>query len=282
MKDPMRAVDRFCIKHPRFGIPGLMRYIAVGSGVAWILGLVAYAGVSVASYLAFDAAAILRGQVWRLVSFMFVPISGSWLGIISIFFYYWIGTTLEKVWGCAKFNLYVLVNMLVTIVCGFVSYAFGRSVALTASYIYLAMFFAFAVYFPDTQVLLMMIIPIKMKYLAYIDAAFFAYSIAAAALARDLGGVLTPIAAMLGFLLFCGAELLSRIPRRQRVEVVSFKKESARIRREQRDRLYVRKCSVCGKTEEEYPDMEFRFCSRCAGYHCFCEEHINDHVHFTE
>ena len=275
MKDPMRFVDKFLYRHPNFGVSGLARYIAIGSGVAWVIGLI---NPVLYGYLSFNAAAVLHGQIWRLLSFMFIPASTSWLGFISIMFYYWIGTTLEQYWGSGKFTLYVLVNMLITILYGFVMYAFGLSFGLSAEYIYLAMFFAFAVYFPDTQVLFMMIIPVKMKYLAYIDAAFFLYSILTSPFPYNT----LPVVAILGFLLFCGGELLGRIPKRASANTVNFRRESARIRREQRDALYHHKCSVCGRTDTEYPDLQFRYCSRCAGYHCFCEDHINNHVHFTE
>ena len=275
MKDPMRLVDRFLYKHPNFGIPGLARYLAVGTGAAWVIGLI---NSVLYAYLSFSAAAVLHGQVWRLVSFMFMPYDRSWIGFISILFYYWIGSTLEQYWGSGKFTVYVLVNMLLTILSGFALHFLGYSISLTATYIYLAMFFAFAVYFPDVQVLFMMIIPIKMKYLAYVDAVLFALAI----INNPFPINLVPVVAILGFLLFCGGELLGRIPKRPSAQTVNFRRESARIRREQRDQLYHHKCSVCGRTDTEYPDLQFRYCSRCAGYHCFCEDHINNHVHFTE
>ena len=275
MKDPMRAIDRFLYKHPNFGIPGLARYIAVGSGAAWVIGLINHV---LYAYLAFSPAAVLHGQVWRLVSFLFVPYDTSWLGIISILFYYWIGSTLEQYWGSGKFTLYVLVNMLLTIVFGFVMHVVGYSFSMTATYIYLAMFFAFAVYFPDVQVLFMMIIPVKMKYLAYLDVVLFVLAV----IRNPFPLNLIPVVAILGFLLFCGGELLSRIPKRASAQTINFRRESARIRREAREQLYHHKYAVCGRTDTEYPDLQFRYCSRCAGYHCFCEDHINNHVHFTE
>lgn len=275
MKDPMRLVDKFCYKHPNFGIPGLARYLAIASGVTWVIGLV---NSVLYAYLPFSAAAVMHGQIWRLISFMFIPASTSWLGFISVYFYYWIGSTLEQYWGSGKFTLYILVNMLITILYGFALHALGYSISLTPTYIYFAMFFAFAAYFPDTQVLFMMIIPVRMKYLAYIDAAFFLYEI----FTNPFPINTLPIAAFLGFLLFCGGELFSRLPKKASAQTVNFRRESARIRREQRDQLYHHKCAVCGRTDTEYPDLEFRYCSRCAGYHCFCEDHINNHVHFTE
>lgn len=275
MKDPMRLVDRFLYKHPRFGIPGLAKYIAVGSGAAWVIGLV---NSVLYAYLSFSAAAVMHGQVWRLVSFLFVPYDTSWLGFISILFYYWIGSTLERYWGSGKFTVYILVNMLLTILCGFILHVLGYSISMTATYLYLAMFFAFAVYFPDMQVLFMMILPIKMKYLAILDAVLFALAIVRNPFPLNL----VPAVAILGFLLFCGGELFSRLPKRASAQTVNFRRESERIRREQREQLYHHKCAVCGRTDTEYPELEFRYCSRCAGYHCFCQDHINNHVHFTE
>ncbi len=275
MKDPMRLIDRFLYKHPRFGIPGLPRYLAIGSGAAWMIGLI---NQTLYYFLPFSMDAILKGQIWRLVSFMLMPYSTSFLGFLSVLFYFWIGSTLEQYWGSGKYTLYILVNMLLTILLGVATYFLGRPIELGPTYIYLAMFFAFAVYFPDVQVLFMMIIPIKMKYLAYFDAALFAASIILNPFPQNM----IPVVAILGFLLFCGAELLSRIPKRASAQTINFRRESARIRREQRDALYHHKCSVCGRTDTEYPDLQFRYCSRCAGYHCFCEDHINNHVHFTE
>ena len=192
MKDPMRLVDRFLYKHPNFGIPGLARYLAVGTGAAWVIGLI---NSVLYAYLSFSAAAVLHGQIWRLVSFMFMPYDRSWIGFISILFYYWIGSTLEQYWGSGKFTVYVLVNMLLTILSGFALHFLGYSISLTATYIYLAMFFAFAVYFPDVQVLFMMIIPIKMKYLAYVDAVLFALAI----INNPFPINLVPVVAILGF-----------------------------------------------------------------------------------
>ena len=275
MRDPMRSIDRFLYRHPNFGIPGLPRYMAVGCGAAWVIGLINHV---LYSYLEFSAAAVLHGQIWRLVSFMLIPYDTKFIGFISILFYYWIGSTLEQYWGSGKYTLYVIVNMLLTVLLGFVLHVCGYSIPMTASYIYLAMFFAFAVYFPDVQVLFMMIIPIKMKYLAYVDAALFVLAVVRNPFPLNM----IPVVAVLGFLLFCGGELISRIPKRASAQTINFRRESARIRREQRDALYHHKCSVCGRTDTEYPDLQFRYCSRCAGYHCFCEDHINNHVHFTE
>ena len=143
------------------------------------------------------------------------------------------------------------------------------------------MFFAFATLYPDMQVLLFFIIPIKVKYLAYVDAALFVLGIITTAFPLNL----LPVVAVLNYLVYCGDWLFdffrpSHV--RQRQKTVNFKREARRIQREQANKPYHYKCAVCGRTDTDYPELEFRYCSRCVGYHCFCQDHINNHVHFTE
>lgn len=276
MKSPKRLIDRFCYEHPNFGIPNLMKYITIGNGVFWLLGAV---NPVLMSYLTFSPAAIMHGQVWRIVSFMFYPPSTGLIAFIAFYFYYWIGSTLEQYWGTAEFNVYFFTGVILTELYGFIVYFItGMSFNLTAEYIYLSMFFSFAAMFPDMQVLLFFIIPIKMKWLALVDAAFFVMSVISSRFPVNL----LPVVAVLNFFIFCGGDLLKAVPKRPSKNTVNFRRESAKIRREQSDRLYNHKCSVCGRTDRDYPNLEFRYCSRCAGYHCFCEDHINSHIHFTE
>ena len=276
MKNPMNYVQRFCNRHPNFGVTDLMKYLTIGNVAFWILGAV---NPVLLSYLSFNPALILRGQVWRLITFMLYPPSTGLLAFIAFYFYYWVGSTLERYWGTAEFNVYFFSGVVLTILYGFLIYFItGISIPLDSEYIYLSMFFSFAALFPDMQVLFMYIIPIKMKYLALIDAAFFLLQI----FSNPFPINLLPVVAVLNFLLFCGGDLLERIPRRPSAGTVNFRKESRRIRKEQESRLYTHKCSVCGRTDTDYPELEFRYCSRCQGYHCFCSEHINNHIHFTE
>ena len=123
-----------------------------------------------------------------------------------------------------------------------------------------------------------------MKWLAVIDALYFVYDIVA-----NLGrlGMMSflPLVAILNYFLFCGADLFySVLPRKrtQRRNTVDFKREVRKIKYETKNKNYTHKCAVCGRTDADYPDLEFRYCSRCVGYHCFCQDHINNHVHFTE
>lgn len=278
-----RAIDRFCLKHPRFGVPNLMLYVVIGNVVAWLFSIVA---PGLLSYLVFSPYHILHGQIWRLVTFMIYPVSTGWLALIAFYFYYFIGKTMESHWGQAKFTLYFFTGVVLTILYGFAVYFItGLNMAVSADYIYFSMFFAFATLFPDMRVLLFFIIPIKMKWLALVDAAFFAYEIIANIVSGYLLYGLLPIVALLNYFIFCGGWLADRLRpgrMRQRAQTVNFKREVKKIQREQQGKPYTRKCEVCGRTDADYPELEFRYCSRCQGIHCFCIDHINSHVHFTE
>lgn len=276
MRDPMNRIEMFCYKHPNFGIKNLMRYITAANVAFWILGVI---NPVLLSYLTFNPALILRGQIWRLVTFMLYPPSTSLLAFIAFYFYYWIGSTLEQYWGTPQFNIYYFSGVLLTVLYGFIIYfTAGVNISLDSQYIYLSMFFSFAAMFPDMTVLFMYIIPVKMKYLAIIDALFFLFAVFTTSFPTNL----VPVVAVLNFLIFCGGDLIRKIPRKPSANTVNFRRESRRIRREQESQLYTHKCAVCGRTDAEYPNLEFRYCSRCAGYHCFCSDHINNHIHFTE
>ena len=276
MRSPRNRIDRFCYSHPNFGIPNLMKYVAIANIVFWLVGAV---NPVLANYMIFSPAHILHGQVWRLVTFALMPPGSGVLTFIAVYFYYWVGSTLEQYWGTAQFNIYYFSGILLTILFGFIIYfVTGRNIGITADYINLSMFFSFAALFPDMQVLLFFIIPIKMKWLAIVDAVFFVSSV----ITEPFPFNLLPVVAILNFFIFCGGDLLRAIPKKPGANTVNFRRESRRIRKEQESRLYNRKCAVCGKTDTDYPTLQFRYCSRCAGYHCFCEEHINNHIHFTE
>lgn len=277
----MKKVDLFCYKHPRFGIPNLMLYVVIGNIIVWLFSLMDTTGTLI-NLLCFSPYHIMRGQVWRLLTFIIIPNSSGILAIVFFYFYYMIGKTLENQWGAAKFNIYFFTGVLLTIVYGMVVYWAAKvNFVVYAQFIYLSMFFCFATLYPDMQVLLFFIIPIKMKWLGIVDAVFFVYQILVLPFPYDL----LPLVATLNYLLFCGGWLFDYFRparRKQRKNTVNFKNEVRRIQYEQRSRPYNRKCEVCGRTDADYPDLEFRYCSRCQGYHCFCIDHINDHRHFTE
>ena len=294
MKFLDRAITRFCYKHPRFGIRNLMLSVVAGTAIIYLFSMMDTTGTLV-TYIHFNPALILRGQVWRLVTFIFMPYSDSvFTLIISLYFYYFIGSTLERQWGTGRFTIFYLSGVLFNVVFGFLAFYIPlwvggeaavfsiNALFMSATYLHLSMFFAFASIWPDQMVLLFFIIPIKMKWLAWFDAAFFVYSIVTQMSIFPIN--LLPIVAFLNFFIFCGSNLFANFSRDRKVSHrrSEFNAAMHQAKNEQELKNYRHKCAVCGRTDVSHPELEFRYCSRCEGYHCFCEDHINNHVHFTE
>ena len=290
MKKLYDGVQRFCAAHPRFGIPNLMRVIVIGNVAVYVLMLLTQANdANALSFLTFNLNALLHGEVWRLVTFVFVPAySSPFALLISLYFYYWIGSTLERQWGTAKFNLYYISGALLTVLGVVLASLITGNPYLTAAgtgYVNLSMFFAFAFLFPDTTVLLFFILPVRMKWLAYLDGALFAFDIIKAIGAHNWSGVVLPIVALLNFAVFIWPEvhyLKERAKYQNSRKTVQFRQAQQQQAKQAQQQGYRHKCAVCGRTDTDYPDLQFRYCSKCVGYHCFCQDHIFNHVHFTE
>lgn len=290
MKKLYDGMQRFCAAHPRFGIPNLMRVIVIGNVAVYVLMLLTQANdANALSFLTFNLNALLHGEVWRLVTFVFVPAySSPFALLISLYFYYWIGSTLERQWGTAKFNLYYISGALLTVLGVVLASLISGNPYLTAAgtgYVNLSMFFAFAFLFPDTTVLLFFILPVKMKWLAYLDGALFAFDIIKAIGAHNWAGVVLPIVALLNFAVFIWPEvhyLKERAKYQNSRKTVQFRQAQQQQAKQAQQQGYRHKCAVCGRTDTDYPDLQFRYCSKCVGYHCFCQDHIFNHVHFTE
>lgn len=273
-----KRVDRFLWKHPNFGINRLMLYVVIGNALIYLLSLMDRTGL-LSYYLVFSADRLLKGEVWRLITFIFVPRTSSILGmVLLLYFEYFIGSLLERAWGKGKFTLYYLLGMAFTVLYALIARLLtGNDVMADAVYLNLSMFFVFATLWPENRVLLFFIIPIKVTWLAYAEAALFLYGMIR-------GGTLLPIIGILNYFLFCGDELISRIQplfRRLFGRGAEYRRAARQAQRDARTLPYTYKCAVCGRTDADHPELEFRYCSRCVGYHCFCEDHINSHVHFT-
>lgn len=267
-----------------------MLFIVIGNVIVYLVGLMDTTN-TLYTLLYFNPAAFLQGQVWRLITFVLVPTTGGviWLAV-SLYFYYFIGSALEREWGAGRFTIYYLSGMVLTALYAIVWYLItGQAIGVTAHYLNLSLFFAFATLWPEQRVLLFFFIPMKMKWLAWVDAALFVYEIVSYLAMGVPGLALVPIVAMLNYFVFCGGWLIDmlrpgavRQRTQQRTRTIEFKQAVRRAERDRENAPYTRKCCVCGRTDTDYPDLEFRYCSRCAGYRCFCIDHINNHVHFTE
>ena len=271
-------IDRFCAKHPRFGISNLMLYIVIGQVAVFILDLF-FRGMLSSYWLPFSRDLILHGQVWRLVTFIFLPSdSGNpFFLLLGCYFYYWIGTMLEREWGTARFTLFYLSGVVLSVLSGMI-------LGITdIYYINLPIFLVIATLYGEMQVLLFFVIPIKMKWMALIDVALILVAVIQTLMYGSWVGALLPLASFVNYFIFTwpfwGAKL-GVLRRRADPKVVNFKRVQKQAQKQAKATGgYRHKCAVCGITDADDPNMEFRYCSKCDGYYCYCMNHINNHVH---
>ena len=192
----------------RYAISDLMKYIVIGQGIVFaLLYIWPTLGYQLYSLITLTRTGLMRGQIWRLVTFVFVPPSSSPIFILfALYFYYMIGVGLENQWGKVKFNLYYLVGMLGSIIAALIT-GFGNNMFLN-----LSLFFAYAALYPDEQVLLFMILPIKMKYLALVDAALYLYYFIVGTASTRI----TIVLCLLNVALFLGGDIINTIRRESR------------------------------------------------------------------
>ena len=189
----------------RYAISDLMKYIVIGQGIVFaLLYIWPTLGYQLYSLITLTRTGLMRGQIWRLVTFVFVPPSSSPIFILfALYFYYMIGVGLENQWGKVKFNLYYLVGMLGSIIAALITgYADN-------TFLNLSLFFAYAALYPDEQVLLFMILPIKMKYLALVDAALYLYYFIVGTASTRI----TIVLCLLNVALFLGGDIINTIRR---------------------------------------------------------------------
>jgi len=233
--------------------------------------------------------------------------------VIMLFFYLSIGNSLEKAWGRFRYNIYIFGGMLVTLIVALVSYgvccafygdanariAIGAFIGASYStyYILMSMFLAYAATFPDAVVLIYFVLPVKVKWLGVAYFAFMLYDMWGYFRSVFSGNMLAilPILAMaasiLNFLLFFFTTRSARVKRyaeaRQRRAAYEkamaagqkrFSENAQRVRRQEAKQPRHR-CAVCGRTELSDPDLEFRFCTKCAGEKEYCMDHLYTHIH---
>lgn len=279
----MKFLNRLERKFGKYAIPDLMKYVLVLYGVGTAIGL--FAPTLYDKYLALDFTMIAKGQVWRLITFIMQPysIKGQPLNLlffaIEVYLYLMIGRGLEQAWGSFRFNLYIYSGILFNILAGLIiHFAFYEVYPVGLTYILQSMFLAFAVLYPDLQLLLWFVIPIKIKWLGYLYGILLGYNVISCFLTRTTIGYAIGIAILISvanFLLFL---LWSR--KRQRISPSharrrrAMKMASKGTSGEPRHR-----CAICGRTEQDNPDLQFRFCSKCEGNYEYCNDHLFTHSH---
>lgn len=243
---------------------------------------------------------VFHGQVWRLFTWIVVPPSSfDFFTLIMLYFYYSIGTTLERTWGTYRYNVYIFSGALFTILGAFLllgytlifqkdvmaapaiaeGYFMLVSSMFSTYYVNLSIFLAFAATFPNMQVLLFFFIPIKVKVMGIIYGAILIYQFIVGygegAEVLTVANRFVIAASLMNFIVFffTSRGKIHMTPRqvKRRTE---FKREVKKT-----SNITKHKCAICGRTEETNPELEFRFCSKCQGNYEYCEEHLFTHTH---
>ena len=279
----MNWLDKLERKIGRYAIPNLTVYLLAGYVIGY--GII-YLMPNMIGWLTLEPALILRGQVWRIISWVLIPPTTN---LISLFFlvllYYSLGTALERTWGTFRYNVYIFSGILFTVIAVFILYGvfffmYGAEVSLSSiglvstNYITMSIFLAFAAIYPDMEVMLYFVLPIKMKWMAIVYAAMALYYFIT-------GGIVSRVAiaaSLLNFVIFfLSGRNMRRFGPREQARKAKFKKQS------RPHMTYAggarHRCAVCGRTELDDPNLEFRFCSKCRGTYEYCQDHLFTHEH---
>lgn len=257
-----------------------MLYIVLGTALVNILCLLDKTDL-LYYVLCFNRQAILHGQVWRLFTYPLTFFTSNiLLTAIALLCYYSIGSIIERMWGTLRFNIFYFTGViLMDIYC----MIFGGQADV--SYLNMSLFLAYATMFPNAQFLFLYIIPVKAWIFAIIDLALVVIGLIMYPFPYNL----FPLIALMNYFLFFGKDVLNIIPLSWRIRrnksVRKTPKQAKPIpfpgaaAQQQATASYSHKCTVCGRTDVSNPELEFRYCSRCKGYYCYCEDHISNHTH---
>ena len=304
-----KFLNKLELKWGKYAIERLPLYMLVCYAIGYVMELI---NPNIIDVISLNPYAILHGQVWRLISWVLIPPSTQnlFFVLIMLYFYYSIGMTLERTWGAFNFNMYIFSGMFFTILGAFGMYCYvelalhgitalmdqqaiasygelpamyggsyfyrGISTLFSTYYINMSIFLAFAATYPDMQILLMFFIPIKVKVLGVI----YAIMLIVQAFQMSMPfGLFVIGASLLNFVIFFIAN------RHRTLGSPQMRARQKQFRRNMRQAVVRQKviakhkCAICGRTSEEYPDLEFRFCSKCAGNYEYCQDHLYTHRH---
>ena len=290
MKNLRRNFERFCYQNRNKGIPNLMLYLTVGTAIVYFLSMIDESDTLYYA-LCFDRGLILQGQVWRLLTFVFTYNPGNiLLALISFFCYFTLGRAMENIWGTFRFNLFYFTGVVMMDIFCMLFGGFQADVY----YLNMSLFLGYATLYPNAGFLLFYIIPVKAWIFALFDLIVTFVDVARLTAAGLFPYNLFPLIAIANYFLFFGKDVLNVIPLSWRINAGRlFKKKPAKktgtvpfptagsyeATTTTAKAPYTHKCTVCGRTDVTNPELEFRYCSRCNGYHCYCEDHISNHAH---
>lgn len=262
----MKFLNKLERKLGRFAIANLMLYIIV-------LNLATFFMIRVAPQtrylLSLSPYLIRQGEYWRLISFIAYPPNTSVIFLaFALYLSYLIGMSLENEWGSFRFNIFYLLGIIGTIACAFIA----NTTIMSAYYLNLSLFLAFARLYPNFELRIFFLIPVKVKWLAWISWGFFALQLFLGPLA--VKAAIT--AALINYFIFFGKDIITNT---KSTAVGSYRKQAYKSKFRGLEKDYHHKCTVCGRTELDDKDLEFRYCSKCDGHHEYCMDHLHDHEH---
>ena len=285
----MNWLDKLERKLGRFAIPNLTVYLMICYVIGfmlWNLAAMNLIPAEVIGYLTLEPALILRGQVWRLITWLVVPPSSNLISLVFfVLLYYSLGTALERTWGVFRYNVYIFSGLLFTVLAVFGLYAFyyfayGFEMPMSvlgmagSNYVTLSIFLAFAAIYPEMELLLYFILPIKMKWMALVYVAIAGYDFIN-------GNIVTRVvigASLLNFVIFfLSSRNFKRFGPGEQARKAKFKKQSRPHMTYTNGARH--RCAVCGRTELDDPCLEFRYCSKCNGNYEYCQDHLFTHEH---
>ncbi|NSE02837.1 hypothetical protein G4422_05160 [Blautia wexlerae] len=289
----MKFIDKLERKFGNRGIENLTIYIIV----SYVLGYaLMYINPGALSMLSLNVSKILHGQIWRLVTWIISPPSMSsplWFVIAILFFYYPVSASLEHTWGKFRFTLYILSGIFFTVIAAFILHFAmdgmldGYSgMIFSTYYISLSVFLAYSLTYPDTTVLFMFVIPIKMKWMSIVYVLIVMYDVVSDIMSGAWFMALPIIASLLNFIIFfLGTRNLNRYNPKEIHRRNQFKRAMGESKTvpfsggNKSGEVTKHKCAVCGRTEKDDPNLEFRFCSKCNGNYEYCQDHLYTHIH---
>jgi len=264
-------------RYGHYAIQNLTALIVSSQVACFVVGLV---DATALELLALKPGLVLQGEVWRLVTFLAVPPPiGLIFAIFYFYLFYLMGTALENHWGIFRYNIYLLVGYIANIAVAIVAGIFlSDQESVSSAFLQGTVFLAFAQLYPEFELRLFFVLPVKVKWLAFLAWIGYGFAFLSGLSSFQNGDWLQSlivVASVSNFLLFFGAEFRQRIYYAQR-------RASWQARVTRRPDEVRHRCTICEITNLSHPDMDFRYCTQCEGAYGYCTEHIRSHEHITE
>lgn len=273
----MSLLSRLNAKYGRYAVPNLTIALIVGQVLIYVAAQLNLGqdGANLLDRIQMYPDKVLAGEYWRLITFLFTPPQTNVIFAFFFFYlFYLMGTTLEVTWGAFRYNLFLAIGYVASLAFAFGAYfALGAemgNMSASSAFLYGTVFLAFARFYPDFTLLLAFVLPVKIKWLAMFQ--WIVYG--ATFLFGDWMARAMVAAAVANYLLFFGFDIwrnLKQGHRRMQHQAKALK-STPRL---------VHTCTTCGITSDTAPQTQFRYCSKCDGECCYCQEHLRDHVHIA-